>query len=59
MTHDFELPPANVLISSALVFDKQTAFYFAWMNFYFRWLLVPGIVGLLVTVHKVGAAQLH
>ncbi|CAM9171897.1 unnamed protein product [Scytosiphon promiscuus] len=33
-------------------FGPETAFYFAWMNFYFRWLLVPGIAGLLVTVHK-------
>ncbi|CBJ25617.1 conserved unknown protein [Ectocarpus siliculosus] len=33
-------------------FGPETAFYFAWINFYFRWLLVPGIAGLLVTVHK-------
>lgn len=42
-----------VVFLSVILFPKQTAFYFAWMNFYFRWLLVPGIVGLLVTVHKV------
>ena len=40
----------NVLFAS---FYWQTAFYFAWMNFYLRWLLVPGIAGFLVSVHKV------
>ncbi|CAM9119005.1 unnamed protein product, partial [Hapterophycus canaliculatus] len=30
-------------------FGPETAFYFAWMNFYFRWLLIPGIAGLVVT----------
>ncbi|CAM9401930.1 unnamed protein product, partial [Laminaria digitata] len=33
-------------------FGPETAFYFAWMNFYLRWLLVPGIAGFLVSVHK-------
>lgn len=44
--------------SSAHLPPQQTAFYFAWMNFYFRWLLVPGIVGLVVTVHKVQSGVL-
>lgn len=44
MRHNLQRPPR---------FIWQTAFYFAWMNFYLRWLLVPGITGFLVSVHKV------
>lgn len=46
----FRLPRRRLRVTPRVV--RQTAFYFAWMNFYFRWLLVPGIAGLLVTVHK-------
>ncbi|CAN0380365.1 unnamed protein product [Ascophyllum nodosum] len=34
-------------------FGAETAIYFAWMNFYLRWLVVPGVAGLLVHAHQV------
>lgn len=55
------LRPTPLLLVNVCCFSffypEQTAFYFAWMNFYFRWLLVPGVVGLFITVHKVGWAR--
>lgn len=37
----------------AQYFGEKIAFYFAWMELYTRWLLVPSVVGLLVFISQV------
>jgi hypothetical protein len=34
-------------------FGSEVAFYFAWMNFFTTWLVVPGLIGLGVYCHRI------
>ena len=32
-------------------FGEKTGFYFAWMSFYTSWILIPSILGFILTIY--------